>query len=63
MKGGENKVDYDNMDILDIARELRNLLDKFNKGERINETEFRQMRILSSNFSKECSDILYDWGK
>jgi len=56
-------MDYDSMDILDIARELKNLLDKFNKGERTTETDFIQMRILSNNFSKECSDILYDWGK
>lgn len=51
------------MDILDTARELKNLLDKLSQGKRITETEFKQMRILSNNFSKECSDILYDWGK
>lgn len=56
-------MNYGDMDILDVARELRKLLDKFSKGERISKTEFEQMRVLSNNFSCECSSILYDWGK
>ena len=51
------------MDILDLAKELKKLLEKFNSGQRICETEFRQMEILSNNFSVEGSHILYDWGK
>lgn len=56
-------MDYGNMDILDVTRELKKLLEKFSKGERMSKTEIEQMRILSNNFSCECSSILYDWGK
>jgi len=55
-------MDYGNMDILDTARELSRLLIKIFNGN-VNKTEVEQMRILSNNFSKECSHILYDWGK
>ena len=55
-------MDYSNMDILDIVRELKKLLEKFSTS-RVNKTEIEQMRVLSKNLSMEMSDILYDWGK
>jgi len=49
------------MDILDMVREIKILLDKFSGN--ISKEEVKQLRILSNNLSKECGDILYDWGK
>jgi len=54
-------MDYGSMDILDMVREIKILLEKFSGN--ISKTEIEQLRILSNNLSKECSDILYDWGK
>jgi len=56
-------MNYGDMDILDITRELRKLLEKYSKGERMKKEEIEQMRVLSNNFSCECSHVLYDWGK
>jgi len=54
-------MNYGDMDILDIVREIKVLLDKFSGS--ISKTEIEQIRILSNNLSKECGNILYDWSK
>jgi hypothetical protein len=54
-------MNYADMDILDMVRELKILLDKF--AGNLTKTDVEQIRVLSNNLSKECSDILYDWGK
>jgi len=54
-------MNYGDMDILDTIRELKVLLEKF--AGNISKTEVEQLRILSNNLSKECGNILYDWGK
>ena len=45
-------MDYGNMDILDIVRELKRLLHKFSE---LNKVEMEEVRVLSNNLSAEIS--------
>jgi len=60
MKGGGRNMmtmDYGNMDILDIVRELKRLLHKFSE---LNKVEMEEVRVLSNNLSAEISGWQYD---